>query len=310
MNFSNKVLFSFSILLILIPWYGMGTIYYVKTDGNDASPGTDWDSAYHTIGKAISRAWPGDSIWVAQGNYLEEETLIIPEITSIYGGFAGTESDLSERRFEDHPSIIDGNDSLQCVINNGILDGFHIIHGKTNSKAGGILNKGMVVNCMVYENEGFQGAGIYNDKGTVTSCTLYNNNTVFEGLGGAINNDLGIIENCIFYNNSAFRGGGIYDYSGTIIHCIIYNNQASFLGGGIESQYGTISECSVFNNWIENGSGGGVNNFSGTIFRCSFWGNEANYGGGISNHGGKSRNVLFRITQPYIMAEALIILEG
>ncbi|HOE64847.1 MAG TPA: DUF1565 domain-containing protein [Candidatus Sumerlaeota bacterium] len=98
--------------------------YYVKTTGSDSNSGESWDAALKTIVKATQTAKIGDEVWVAEGTYAESKTVDNPTSFVLYGGFAGTESQLSERNISAHPTIIDGEDARQCVRNSGVLDGF------------------------------------------------------------------------------------------------------------------------------------------------------------------------------------------
>ena len=98
--------------------------YYVKPTGSDSNSGESWDAALKTIVKATEKAQKGDEVWVAEGTYAESKTVVNSKGVALYGGFAGTESQLSQRNISAHPTIIDGEDARQCVRNSGVLDGF------------------------------------------------------------------------------------------------------------------------------------------------------------------------------------------
>jgi parallel beta-helix repeat protein len=53
-----------------------GTEFYVATDGNDASMGASVNSPLATLTKAISKAAPGDVIYIRGGTYREEVTAL------------------------------------------------------------------------------------------------------------------------------------------------------------------------------------------------------------------------------------------
>ena len=76
--------------------------YYVKPAGNDSNSGESWDAALKTIVKATQTAKSGDEVWVAEGTYTESNTVVISNGVALYGGFAGTESQLSERNISTH----------------------------------------------------------------------------------------------------------------------------------------------------------------------------------------------------------------
>ncbi len=256
------------------------TTYYVKKGGSDSNSGTSWDEAFRTITKALGRANSGDAVWVAEGTYQEGATLKISEGESLYGGFAGTESDLSELDIENHKTIIDGKESHQCVKNYGLLDGFDITNGKTDDYGGGIDNRydGTVINCRVYGNKATRGGGIDNH-GTVINCEVYDNRAIDFG-GGGIEN-YGKVANCKVYKNiSPEDGGGICNELGTVVNCTVYDNTAED-GGGIHNQ-GNVINCTVYDNTASD-DGGGIENW-GTVINCTLYKNTAtDEGDGINN---------------------------
>jgi hypothetical protein len=81
--------------------------YYVKTTGSNSNDGSIWANAFLTLQKALETARSGDQIWVASGTYQPSvqvggtgarfATFQMVEGVEIYGGFAGTESAVSER---------------------------------------------------------------------------------------------------------------------------------------------------------------------------------------------------------------------
>jgi hypothetical protein len=72
------------------------SVLRVKADApGPAHDGTTWQTAFATIPAALSAAAPGDEVWVAGGTYVGR--LTIPVAVSLYGGFAGTETDRSQR---------------------------------------------------------------------------------------------------------------------------------------------------------------------------------------------------------------------
>ncbi|HON49780.1 MAG TPA: choice-of-anchor Q domain-containing protein [Candidatus Sumerlaeota bacterium] len=280
------------------------TRYYVMPTGSDSNTGISWASAFKTIVKATQIAQTDDEIWVAEGTYAESKTVINPAGVALYGGFAGTESQLSERNISAHPTIINGEKARQCIQNLGVLDGFHITKGKNeNSGGGGINNYSKVTNCTVYNNSAYYGGGINNNSsGTVTDCTVYGNSA--SDIAGGIRNH-GAVTNCTIYNNTTLRdGGGILD-TGTVTSCTVYNNNASRNGGGIYNHSGTETDCIVYKNSAEYGGGiynrstvtnctvyennsgddgGGIYNYKGTVTSCTIYGNSAiDSGSGIYN---------------------------
>jgi len=223
MNFHSKLIKLFLVVFFLLSPLVFSETYYVKSDGDDSTTGTSWQTAFKTITKALNVAEAEDQIWVAEGTYQKGNTITISGGISVYGGFAGTETSLEQRNISKHPTIIDGENKDRCVYNYGDIDGFYIKNGRKNyNVGGGIYNYyGTVTNCTLYSNSADNGGGIANDYGTVTNCTLYSNSA--ENYGGGIYNYYGTVTNCTLYSNSAYYGGGIYN-DGTVTNCISWKN--------------------------------------------------------------------------------------
>jgi len=86
---------------------GAQTIHYVDDDAIGANTGTSWADAFTTLQPALAAAQPGDQIWVAAGTYVGNFTLAVE--VGLYGGFAGTETELTQRDWKANPTILDGN---------------------------------------------------------------------------------------------------------------------------------------------------------------------------------------------------------
>jgi len=258
--------------------------FYVSKQGSDTS-GTSWEDAFTSISTAIS-SFSGDElteVWVAEGIYIEAESVYIPEGMILYGGFTGGESLLDERDFKNHPTIIHGENKYSCVNNSGFLDGFHIRNGKTDDRWGGVWNEGFIGNCYIYNNYAEKEAGGVYNKGILTNSEIFENTS--NSCGGIRN--LGIVDNCSVYKNSARYCGGICNNGGGIFNCLIYDNTAEETAGGISNDgKGFIWNCSVFQNAAHHG--GGVYNTSGYVKNCLIHNNQAETGAGIFIFGEKS----------------------
>lgn len=79
-------------------------ILFVAQDGS-GTDGVTWDSAFTSIGAALTASASGDCIWVKTGVYNENLELPDHEI-SIRGGFIGTEKSPDERDLGVHPTIV------------------------------------------------------------------------------------------------------------------------------------------------------------------------------------------------------------
>ena len=75
-------------------------IYKVKPWATGNNNGSSWENAFTNLQLAISAASSGDEIWVAQGVYKlgnnRTDSFDIPDGVTIYGGFAGDETNLAQ----------------------------------------------------------------------------------------------------------------------------------------------------------------------------------------------------------------------
>ena len=74
--------------------------------------GTSWSTAKKTISAGLSAAVSGDQVWVAQGTYVEQVTLVTG--VALYGGFPSGGGDWSSRSPKTNETIVDGNQEGSC----------------------------------------------------------------------------------------------------------------------------------------------------------------------------------------------------
>ncbi len=88
-------------------------VVYVSPNRDDGNDGLSWATAKRTVTAALQTALPGDQVWVRYGVYVERITL--KDGVSLYGGFRGDETSLSQRPAFPRPSpdpyetVLDGN---------------------------------------------------------------------------------------------------------------------------------------------------------------------------------------------------------
>jgi uncharacterized protein YhjY with autotransporter beta-barrel domain len=106
-------------------------VWYVDKDNKSGiEDGTSWSTAFTNIGTAVGAAAEsgGGEVWVAEGLYPESVTL--SSGVSLYGGFGGTETVLSERDIAVHVTTIGTGPSDRVAVGDGVsnalLDGFSI----------------------------------------------------------------------------------------------------------------------------------------------------------------------------------------
>ncbi len=218
--------------------YTMGKAYYVKPTGLDGYDGRSWATAKRTIAAGLAAAASGDQVWVLGDStqpYLERITL--KDGVGLYGGFHGTETQLTQRNIAAYVTIIDGSSGGTVVtVSSGTtttrIDGFTI----RNGSGGGIR-------C--------SSASPTIANNTITACTADRGGGIYCTASSAV-----LFNNTVTGNSVTSTGGGIYffsdpSYSPTIANNIIVGNTANSYGGGLYCCY----PANVRNNTIVGNTG-------------------------------------------------------
>jgi hypothetical protein len=161
-----------------------GSRVYVAGDATGSQTGQSWTNALHTIsaGLSIAELFAVPEVWVKAGTY--PETVTLRSGVSLYGGFAGTETLLSQRNWTTNVTTINAttvSPRFHVVTMDGVtnarLDGFWVTGGNANGPdannnyGGGIYcpsadDTNVIVNCIVTGNTaGNYGGGVYMDGG-------------------------------------------------------------------------------------------------------------------------------------------------
>ena len=208
--------------LVLIVFFVFGqvgrasasSIIYVKVNAVGANNGTSWANAFKNLQVALAAATPGNQLWVAAGTYYPtngiNRSLYFGLRTGIalYGGFAGNETLLSQRKPAVHLTILSGN-----IGDPGTPDdnSYHVVYGGGDSTA--ILDGFKIIGGNASAGTGFtsQGGGLYVGSGSPTLRNLtFANNQAETGAGAYISAASPALTNVIFTNNFAHAGGGLY----------------------------------------------------------------------------------------------------
>jgi parallel beta-helix repeat protein len=220
-------------------------LYVWKDSPGPSHNGFSWQTAFQSVGSALTGAVSGDEIWVARGTYVEHITM--KDGVAIYGGFTGDETTLSARDWVGNETILDGNQTASVVsVPSGVttssrIDGFTITNGKSSAGAGILCNPGgtviannKIVGNTAYGNGYIPGGGIYfcSSTSTLINCIIANNAA---NMGGGIcaGSSILTIANNTIVNNTADDGGGIYWTAtpGTLENNIIaYNSSGIYKG--------------------------------------------------------------------------------
>ncbi|MDX1479329.1 MAG: hypothetical protein R3301_16555, partial [Saprospiraceae bacterium] len=161
----------------LFTWIG-GQRAYVDSAATGSELGNTWANAFKELSSALDIAsqYPQiGEIWIARGTYQpgseRTSTFEVVDSTALYGGFAGTETMLSERDIMTNPVILDGDigiagDStdniyhiitIPAAVDTALLDGVTIRGGTANGPVGnqqigaGVFNLGSatLANCVI-----------------------------------------------------------------------------------------------------------------------------------------------------------------
>jgi len=277
-------------------------VVYVDADAGTDGDGKTWSSAFADLKDGLAIAACGAAltdicerwqVWAAEGTYYahrgcDEDHFAFHSNVALYGGFAGNETELSERVPAAHVTILDGREGPEgeqhvwSVVVIGlaegvILDGLTITGGATELEdlldGGGIhleYSTTSLTNCAVVGNRAAVGGGIYAWESTVD------------------------MDDCLFQDNHAHSGGGFYliDAVATIDGCTFDSNAADYAvdDGGGGAIIGFDSSLQVENSdFLDNTSNylaGSIymNESEAQITSSSFAGNIAVTGGAIVNH--------------------------
>ncbi|MCL2306193.1 MAG: hypothetical protein FWC43_12690, partial [Planctomycetaceae bacterium] len=272
-------------------------VCYVNTNlTGTGGDGTTWGNAVKSLQEALDfAAVPGRNIteiWVAEGTYTPSKlthssdprsaTFSLVNGVSIYGGFAGNETNKAARVAVNgeyvHRTILSGDlgrnddlghpdtikDNAYTVLYGANLNTATTMEGLTITGGNAQPYSNSALTTSGWPTEWTSGGGIL-----LTNCT----NVTLDHLNIRANN--------------AGNGGGVYIDSGTTIitGCLISENFASGYGGGLHLASGTLTvQASVFaDNSTGTGGGGGLFQGAGTlnVSASHFSGNTGIYGGGL-----------------------------
>lgn len=100
--------------------YGQ-TIHYVKPTASGTGDGSSWANASADLKAMINASAGGDEVWVAAGTYKPTTdnnpytSFSMAQGVAIYGGFAGIETQRSERDWATNETILSGDIGVQGV---------------------------------------------------------------------------------------------------------------------------------------------------------------------------------------------------
>ncbi|MDR0757339.1 MAG: IgGFc-binding protein [Tannerella sp.] len=252
---------------------------------NSLHDGTSWENAFPTIQQALALASQGDWVWVAEGAYSPRDgfpdntdyamvstagylcdydslTVYTPsyvmdwDSVQVFGGFAGTEHNLSERDIVEHLTVLRGGDRSVIVMDGSTAytsglwgltrgacwDGFTIRDGAA-TQGGGVWFRngasGIFANDVIKRNTATGAGGGVCIDGPYTGpvpgdgpafCQVEISGNMAEDGAGIYNagSSVLLLNVTVGGNLAASRGGGLYTAGGSpvIRNTIIHGNRA------------------------------------------------------------------------------------
>lgn len=265
-------------------------IIYVDKDATGANDGSSWADAYSDLQTALPQGTATKHIWVAAGTYTphasdRKATFNIPNNVKVYGGFAGTEVDLSDRDIPANVTILSGD--LQGNDNAVITD----IEGTRQDNSYHVVSvRGNAQNVLV---DGFTITGGNANGSNNNSCATAAASQYYDTRGGAVyanpyasNHALSAkFRNCVLEKNTGssvavfttFTPCGIQNLSSDVDFesCIIRDNYSKDLTNMLfsgSSGYGIYGKGSIVNSVM-------YNNTSATSASCLYLGSSTANGG-------------------------------
>jgi|GEM_PF-3553566 len=313
------------VVLVASPALAWAETIYVNANAVGAANGSSWTDAYPLLQDALLAAQDGDQLWIAAGIYKPDQgggqvagdrnaSFVIPNGVEVYGGFAGTETQLGHRDVVANATILSGD-----LLGDDIPD---LAEGLRCYSGDGLAIEQSQAGCAVYDVEPPGGDGdvdcadlnLCDNAYRVASANDTDASTIIDGLQITAGNadvidvsqsaaglGLGgataatIVRSCAFRRNFAIRFGGAISTSGSvsIIDCQFIENRTFERGGAIivfgggPLIQGCMFERNIVNDDSDSGSpigfGGAI--FSNTsdglrILDCDFNDNTTDNNGG------------------------------
>lgn len=259
--------------------------WHVNASAQSPQDGLGWKTAYSSLQSALEKAKDGDEIWVAGGTYTPHATdrtvsFQLKKNVSVYGGFAGTETDLAQRDFRKNPTVLSGNIGRGDKTKNtatilkgadgAVLDGFTVSDAYATDKP-----RMHLLPSDIQKNDMEVGGGMRNFKVSP------------------------VVRNCIFKNNFSPKGGAVYNVQDAhasqaqFINVEFTGNTAQIRGGAVSNDLGAMPifiNCRFTGNRCGDKGGAVYNDFAASpvLLNCLIQSNGAVSAGGIGNDGGSS----------------------
>ncbi|MBI1266546.1 MAG: hypothetical protein GC193_03840 [Cryomorphaceae bacterium] len=218
---------------------------YVDADAAGSNDGTSWLNAYSDLNNALLNASEEDTLWIAEGTYKPSlsdryTSFELPLGVSLFGGFDGTETNLSQRDWKSHKTTLSGNIGN---LNDSTDNSIHVVtlvqrvanHIYQVSLDGLIIRDGHAFDSTATSGDTYDlrsGAGCrfylpnyyLNVVTNLSNCVIAQNAAHSDGGGLLIVGPLNMI-NCELIGNTAIQGSALKaDYQFYMEGCLVINN--------------------------------------------------------------------------------------
>jgi hypothetical protein len=300
----------------------LGPVIYVDQNAPACGDGRTWATAVNDLHLGLNMAKVASNllnpldcpirVWVKAGTYTpvpsngsRDVSFSPPPNVKVYGSFAGTETDPSQRNIAANPTILSGEIGMPGITTDNSR---HVVTVQGDG---------------IFTLDGFTISGGYSDAEACSSCVGG------AGIRSFATNGL-VIRNCTLLNNQAPGGAGganggairLYEFDGvhhtppalTAVSCVFEHNSASGGNGGAISFARTNGDSSSATNfWITDSvfrnnevpgyggaiyldMGGSINGSMHLIERCVFDTNRATSGApGVARGGAIMANTALRL---------------
>jgi hypothetical protein len=276
---------------------------YVKWNAGGNNDGTSWANAFNNLQDALDNQCGGLDIWIAAGTYVpskdaldnsdptnaRRKTFHLQKDMKIYAGFAGDETQLTERNWQTNETILSGDFNGDDVVsgegstlsitnntenayhvlitanltNDAIIDGFMIKGGNASSTG-----------FTFFASEEFdldEGAGMFNYGSSPKILNVIFTGNTANGIGGGMVNRSSSpkVTNTTFFANSANSGGGMFNsVSSPVITNVTFSGNAASYSAGGGGMYNQLGSAPVITNSIfwNNTQGGNNDTYGADIY--------------------------------------------
>lgn len=275
----------------------VGDRLHVKLDAVGTGDGRSWADAFTDLQTALAAARPGDSIWIAAGTHRPSATgdrdaaFVLPPACRLYGGFAGTETALSQAAPATNVTTLSGDIGLPGDPSDNSR---RIVLGSDGCHLEGLVLRDALGDV---DHSDAMGAAFRLSSGscTIARCSFLANRSVscFGGPTVAIAGGDAVISDCSFLDNGSTAdgdfAGALYAADGhlSLQRCSFARNASAWEGGDLRAwrlRGLDATDCAFSGSRSEYGGSWEVTLAFGATARvanCAFVGHDATAGGAV-----------------------------